>query len=393
MNLRQLFLIASFALASVSLSSLAHASFTDVKETSPYFTALTYLEGQGIVKGYSDKTFKPDNLLNKAEFVHLVLQSTGSGSTLEVSLDTKCFSDVASQAWYYQSVCQGKKLGLISGTNGAFSPERQVTVVEAAKMIALAFHKDEIVESSVAWYEQYLKVLDTHKYLPTTLNFLSQPLTRGEAALILYRALTQDAPENFRVRKDLKAGTCVIGSKPKTVIPHVDMAKVRSSWLSWNNDLRKQLGRNAYAYNPSLDMTALEWSVTSAKRGYIDHKKYGSKKYYDYKLLTKWFADRGVTFTNVNRVTNTENIGWGYYSCNDSDCTDELIKSIRTTYMFFYNEKGKKYRPHYESLIKKEFNYIGLGIALNPAQKRYYLTVHYGTQVKGKTAPYCNGEE
>ena len=82
----------------------------------------------------------------------------------------------------------------------------------------------------------------------------------------------------------------------------------------------------------------------------------------------------------INRAKNTENVGYGYYSCNESDCTDELITSIRSTYDFFMSEKGKSYDAHYRSIVQPYFTKIGMDIIVVPSERRYYMTIHYITE-------------
>ncbi len=161
------------------------------------------------------------------------------------------------------------------------------------------------------------------------------------------------------------------------------MTKVRDAWLSWYNTARAQNGLKPYVYNEALNETAANWSFYSEKKGSIDHKRAGQKSYYDYKKVGAWFASKGVTFATRTSGNSdyVENIGWDYYSCSKADCTDDLIASIKSTYNFFIGEKNKKYRAHYESIMNKSYHEIGMGIAVDPAKKKYYLTVHYGTDV------------
>jgi hypothetical protein len=82
----------------------------------------------------------------------------------------------------------------------------------------------------------------------------------------------------------------------------------------------------------------------------------------------------------MNRSKHTENVGYGYYHCTDSDCTSELIASIRTTWNFFMSEKGKSYDAHYRSIINPYFTKVGMDIIIVPGEKRYYLTMHFITE-------------
>ena len=169
---------------------------------------------------------------------------------------------------------------------------------------------------------------------------------------------------------------------PLNQIENVDIIKVRNTWIGWYNDVRNELWLTDYEYDSRLDRTALEWSNTAKEQWFISHKRNPNDSYYDYWKIDAWFQERWIVAKNINRITHTENIGYGTYSCKKSDCTDTLINSIRSTFNFFMSEKGKQYDAHYKSIIKKEFQYIGLWIRIDPKVNRYYLTVHYITDFK-----------
>lgn len=163
---------------------------------------------------------------------------------------------------------------------------------------------------------------------------------------------------------------------------NVDMNVVRNTWLDWYNSARSSGSLSPFTYNNVLHRTAFIWSEIAQKRGYIDHKRHGQKSYYDYTRMKTWFQELGVKFqgdTGKHRTYFTESIGWSPYACTKADCTKELISAIRYTYNFYMSEKGKKYRPHYDSIMNPAYRQIGLGIAVDSVKKRLYLTVHYAT--------------
>ncbi len=169
-------------------------------------------------------------------------------------------------------------------------------------------------------------------------------------------------------------------------VRNVDINRVQNTWLSWNNSLRKKKWLHPYTLRNELNKTALEWSKFSKQRGYIIHGRpwdgcVGKYNYgcYNFPVIDKWFKKRGINPKIVARSKHTENIGWGYYKCNSSDCTDALIKSIRKTYDFFYRERSYN-GVHYRSLVHNHFKSIGLGVTVDPTKKRYYLTVHYANE-------------
>jgi uncharacterized protein YkwD len=121
----------------------------------------------------------------------------------------------------------------------------------------------------------------------------------------------------------------------------------------------------------------------------MDHKRYAGSPYYDYAAIEKWFARWGITFKNINHATFTENIGWGVYKCRAKDCTSTMIRAIRTTFDYYLSEKGKKDSAHYRSIMNPNFRIAGVGIAVNQAQGRYYLTVHYATGFTEEPSSLC----
>lgn len=167
-------------------------------------------------------------------------------------------------------------------------------------------------------------------------------------------------------------------------LKNIDISKVKNAWLSWYNWVRKDLWKNLYSYDSKLESTALDWSKTSKARWDITHKRNSWDVYYDYTKITSWFKDRGVICKNIYRATNTENIWWWQYSCNDWECSDELISAIKSTFNFYMSEKGETYQAHYKSIVHPYFTKIWLWIEIEELSSwyyKYYLTVHYCTEL------------
>jgi len=164
-------------------------------------------------------------------------------------------------------------------------------------------------------------------------------------------------------------------------IDKVNEELIRENWLKWVNQARKSSNLEIYQYNYDIEYPALLWSEKAVKLGTITHQR-ETKNYYNYHEILSWFKKLGYEFNPKNNVTVVENIGWGYYKCNDDDCTEELTKSIKTTFDFFISEKNRKYRPHYDSIMNPNYNYASIGIAIDKATNKYYLTTYYFTKLK-----------
>lgn len=169
-------------------------------------------------------------------------------------------------------------------------------------------------------------------------------------------------------------------------VGNVDMRKVEQAWQGWVNELRASEGLAPYAINEKLNLTAQEWSEFSRDRGYTTHGRpgdgcVGATNYgcYNFSAIDDWFKARGVDATVVNRAKHTENVGFGTFRCTSGDCTNAAIQAIRSTYNFFYSEKSYN-GAHYRSMVQPNFTNMGLGLAFDGS--KYYLTIHYATDLK-----------
>jgi len=109
------------------------SGFSDVPKLHRNSTAIEYLYKNGIVNGYPDGTFKPDNSINRAELLKILVE--GKGITPIQSDYHDCFKDVTGQ-WFAPYVCYAKEVGWVDGySDGKFRPEQVVNKAEAIKIL------------------------------------------------------------------------------------------------------------------------------------------------------------------------------------------------------------------------------------------------------------------
>ncbi|MDO8468490.1 MAG: S-layer homology domain-containing protein [Candidatus Peribacter sp.] len=172
--------------------------FTDVPVNSTYYQSIEYLRTQNVLKGYLDGTFKPDTRINRAEFVHFVvnpfiLDTNNMSACLKTNVpdttDTVFFSDVARDSWYAPDVCFGKMNSIIDGyPNGTYGPANSINFVEAAKIICNVFSLDtQNRETGEFWYRPFVQRLSDLHAIPVSIKRFDQTMTRGEMAEIVYR--------------------------------------------------------------------------------------------------------------------------------------------------------------------------------------------------------------
>ncbi len=163
-------------------------------------------------------------------------------------------------------------------------------------------------------------------------------------------------------------------------ISGVDISRVGEQWFDWYNDYRASLWLANYTHDSRLDATAHDWNIVfSQSKWQNHHTRNTGDGYYNFNVIDRWFTARGIDPKVMDWSKHTENVWYGYYSCSQSECTDELISSIRSTFDFFMSEKGKSYDAHYRSIINPYFTKMGFDIIVIPNERRYYITIHYVT--------------
>lgn len=360
-------------------------------------TAIRYLKNKDIIDGYPDGSFRPNDTVNRAEFTKIIVGAAlnykpvqdPSGYDIH-SLSGLSFSDIKSGEWYVPYLRKAVENNIIGGyPDGTFKPSQTINLAEATKIFVNALNLTKGDVENGSWYAPYIQSMQNDKYIPNNFNKPDQSVTRSDMAEMTWRIMEKinnKTSTNFI----LSVETGFIPSHDETVdtgictaetpLNKIDINQVRTTWLEWYNDARSAEGKSAFKYNKYLNWSAKKWSQISSDRGEMSHKRPGQTAYYDYNIITQWFADLGITFKNVNRITYTENIGRGTFRCSDSDCTQELIDAIRSTFNYYMAEKNQEYRAHYNSIMNT-FNEIGLGIVIDENTNQYYLTVHYGTEL------------
>lgn len=108
-------------------------TFSDIsthwaKSEIEFLAARQIVRGNGIESG----TFSPDDRVTRAEFVAMLVRALGVdvGET-----GNNAFSDVDSNAWYYDPIMKASSTGLVNGYgNGRFAPDASITREEIASL-------------------------------------------------------------------------------------------------------------------------------------------------------------------------------------------------------------------------------------------------------------------
>lgn len=221
-----------FTPSALANSEQIYTTFTDVNAGHPNYVAVEYLHELGVLNGYEDQTFRPNNSITRAEIVKLMVwMKKGVFNPEEISDYDDCFSDVRHDGvWYESYVCYAKAQGWVQGyADHTFRPNESATRLEGVKIMLNAFFggQENILEltakeqstlmpkdsnDSLEWYYGFMQyalaknLLDkahvtsgvggTYKY------YGNSAITRKEMAEMLYRLMvsTDYQIENFAAK-------------------------------------------------------------------------------------------------------------------------------------------------------------------------------------------------
>lgn len=180
-------------------------AFSDVKSTSPYYEAVTYVQEKGVVKGYNDGTFRPNQTVNRAEFTKIMIGASGknvqsNGTSAQGKIP---FSDVKMSDWFGPYIFTAYNDGIIAGySDGTFRPASQINFAESTKIIANAFGLTKVQDDSEVWYKGYVDALAAKNAIPVSVPSFNANLTRGDMAEIVFRLMSGNNDKASKTYED-----------------------------------------------------------------------------------------------------------------------------------------------------------------------------------------------
>lgn len=105
--------------------------FSDVPKDAWYRTQIGFMERYGIVVGYADDTFRPEQPVTRAEFVAIAAKFAEF-----IEADGEVFDDVDEDLWAKPYILTAQKNGWIAGyDDGTFKPQNPITRAEVVSIV------------------------------------------------------------------------------------------------------------------------------------------------------------------------------------------------------------------------------------------------------------------
>jgi len=219
--------------------------FSDVSKSRADYNAITFLANIDLIGGYQDGTFKPDQEVNRAEALKMIMGMDNmnywqwvDGAIFGGASTDMPFTDLDKTAWYYDYLQRAYNDALVGGyPDGTFKPGQTVNTAEAIKILMnhTFLRIDDISMVKVvdnpfrdaeynAWYAPYLKYADERGIAVADANGNISPganITRGMLAQLIYRAYAFDGQtidkKGITVNLDETAGKYIVKNEGKKV--------------------------------------------------------------------------------------------------------------------------------------------------------------------------------
>lgn len=148
-----LILISASMSFAVEFSDVSQGQYSDL-----YLEAFDTLVEKGAVNGYPDGSFKPGYFVTRAEFVKILLKAFSIEASTN-SNEVSKFSDIKGTEWYAPYVIKATSLGIISGyEDNTFKPNEYVSYGELLSMVIryLNINVRDVVKDE-PWFAPYME--------------------------------------------------------------------------------------------------------------------------------------------------------------------------------------------------------------------------------------------
>ena len=187
-------LIANGNFGEIKSELLRAEIFADVAAGDKFADAIAFLKNKKIIEGNPDGTFRPNDFLNRAESVKILLIA----NKIEIKNNSTNFSDVKKNAWFEKYVATAVEKEIVRGyPDGTFQPNQTISRAEFSKIAILTAgfspgnpenNPFEDVPKN-KWFAPFFNFVKKNFLLEQKNQkiFPAAKITRGEAANMIFK--------------------------------------------------------------------------------------------------------------------------------------------------------------------------------------------------------------
>ena len=170
-------------------------------DNSSYKSAIDELSQLGIINGFEDGTFKPQDNVTRAQAATMFATALGYSDTKyqNIATDKAVFSDFLMSHWAYKyadyvmksaDISSGETNCILSGfEDGTFRPDNNVTIIQLLKMAICSLGEDGYMAEAVengGYPNGYNTVAEKYGFSKSiAVDDINQPATREQTAQII----------------------------------------------------------------------------------------------------------------------------------------------------------------------------------------------------------------
>ncbi|MGF9820456.1 S-layer homology domain-containing protein [Brevibacillus agri] len=196
------------------VSAASTPSFSDVPRSHWAYKEITEMAEKGIIKGYDNRSFRPNNQVTRAEFAKIMIAA--ADVDIQKSSVTQTFKDVPRSHWafYYVEYAKPYLTGYKSGSTYTYKPDQPAVREDIAVALVRLLGYDKKHKADL---DQLKKFRDQGEISPALRPYIAialqtdlmkgynnyfrpqDPITRAEAASLLYRAILERKDDETKV--------------------------------------------------------------------------------------------------------------------------------------------------------------------------------------------------
>ncbi len=193
---RRIGIVLVLSMLFTSMTAFAAANFADVQAGTAVGTAVAALADKGILFGYPDGTFRPEDTITRAEFATVITRFKGIANPTDAQTGFADLDADADNAWARGYVKSAADAGIIEGfEDGTFRADESITYEQAVKMLICALDLQAAADEEFAkqenanWSAGYISVA-AQKGITKDAETLdvTSPASRGTIAILTNNA-------------------------------------------------------------------------------------------------------------------------------------------------------------------------------------------------------------
>lgn len=301
------------------MQSASAAEFTDITADSKYFEAVNRLGELGIINGYEDGSFRPENDVTRAEFSKIIVSMMNKTTEAKSTPPSSAFDDVNKVQWCIPYVNYLTANGVIKGyADATFRPSNIITYAEAVTIICRVLGYDDATVG-YSWPANYMNEAAALELTDVSHN-ASDPITRAVVAEMTDNALF----------------TYVNGKKEVKYLESIGFSILEDCYIIANRNNDSSLRKNEIKVDYSSSGTAMVESELQNEQSAYAGMQQGSSGKSVYKVKNEYILDKvgsmGTLIVNDdNEAVSFEPKHMYTFSATVKDVEDNRVITYKTS--------------------------------------------------------------